>query len=139
MSISSMLRLLEGVPLSWRPPKRAWEQGRGKTGYEKLPILVTSFCDCYLLRYPEGSYIPEHKDELPWQVLLDLRTPSWWTPKHFRLNVVVKEALEGGKFRCQKTLFQTRRLAFFRPDKYAHEVTKILRGTRYVLTFGVVL
>lgn len=104
-----------------------------------MPLLKLPFCDCYILRYPEGSCIPLHRDPLPWDWYFNMHLPSWYRPVVLRLNIVLRQALEGGEFRCEKTILQGKRFAFFRPDKYLHEVTKILRGTRYVLTFGVAL
>jgi hypothetical protein len=37
------------------------------TGYDKLLIAVNPFVvpfDCYLLRFPEGSEIPPHRDPI---------------------------------------------------------------------------
>ncbi len=113
-----------------------WESGRKGTGYLKRLLVQGPFFDAYLLKFPRGSHLPRHRDPLPLHVMLDLRTPSWWTPKHFRLNVVLQPAREGGQFLCEKTIFRTKRIAFFRPDKYAHSVTQIHEGTRYVLSFG---
>ncbi len=120
-------------PLIFR--RRSWQPGRAGTGYFKYPVLEGPFFDLYLLRYPEGSHIHEHKDPLSLEALF--ASPLWWTPRHFRLNVVLKRAMEGGEFVCESVIFRTKHLAFFRPDKYLHQVTKVLRGTRYVLSFGV--
>ena len=78
----------------------SWEKGRQETGYEKaslrgieclaelveharsylLPLGANSgLTDTYLLRYPDGSYIPPHKDE-----------PTIYGKRHKRLNALVK-------------------------------------------------
>ena len=112
-----------------------WQAGRQGTGYQKLAIVKGPFFDVWLIRYPKGAHLPEHKDPLTPDAWL--KAPLWWEPKHFRLNVVLRHAKKGGHFVCERAIFRTRHIALFRPDKVAHSVTKILRGTRYVLSFGV--
>ncbi len=103
-----------------------WQRGRQDTGYEKLRLLFLGFFDVYLLRYPEGSYVPEHQDHV--------RYPH----RHYRFNFVLRRAKEGGEFVCGKTIFRWWRAVFFRADKYPHWVTPIVRGTRWVLSIGFV-
>jgi hypothetical protein len=115
--------------------KRDWTPGRAGTGYETYSLAERGFWDCWIIRYPEGSHIPKHKD--PAVAIVDFFRPTWTgQPKVFRLNVVLRPAEEGGEFRCEKAIFKTRRVAFFRPDKYEHEVTPVRKGTRYVFSFG---
>lgn len=107
-----------------------WIAGRQNTGYEKFPIIEKGFkCfqllgfDCYLIRYLDGSFIPPHIDEVQ--------------GKHYRFNFIVKYPESGGEFSCTK-FFQFWRLIFFRPDLHEHSVSKCV-GTRYILSFGIVL
>ena len=88
----------------------------------------------YLLRYPKGSYIDEHKDPIKVE---SADADGWPQRKHYRLNVVLRHARAGGEFVCERAIFRTRRITLFRPDKVVHGVTRILRGTRYVLSLGV--
>jgi hypothetical protein len=42
-----------------------WQKGRQNSGYDKLLLAAVPFpipFDCYLLRFPEGSQIPPHRD-----------------------------------------------------------------------------
>lgn len=78
----------------------------------------------YLLKYPTGSLIKPHLDTL---------APSL---RHYRLNVVIWKAKNGGEFVCKDPIFETDRIKFFRPDKSLHSVKKIREGTRYVLSIG---
>ncbi|OZG73545.1 hypothetical protein BTA51_11105 [Hahella sp. CCB-MM4] len=106
-----------------------WEQGRQQSGYDKM-LLCTAMWplrfDSYLLRFPEGSAIKPHVDEVK-------------QGRHFRLNVVLKEAGKGGEFICQNPIFETRRIKLFRPDVSEHSVTKVEKGRRYLLSIGWVL
>jgi hypothetical protein len=102
-----------------------WSQGRKVTHYYKMAILTSNKYkfDMYLLKFPKGSYIDDHKDPAPEGM------------EHHRINLVLNKSFKGGKFVMQgKT--QEGRLHKFRPDKYKHRVTKIKEGTRYVFSIG---
>jgi len=82
--------------------------------------------DVWLIHYPEGSYIPPHIDEVD-------------RYRHYRLNIVLREAVEGGDFEpsgLMQPFINTRRVKFFRPDRIVHGVKKIVKGTRLVLSIG---
>lgn len=106
-----------------------WEKGRQKTGYDKMllggflwPIPV----DVYLLKFSEGQEIPPHTDAVN-------------NGKHFRLNLVLKSAKQGGEFKCEAPIFETNRIKLFRPDKSEHSVTQVVKGQRYLLSIGWVI
>jgi 2OG-Fe(II) oxygenase superfamily len=106
-----------------------WLRGRQGTGYDKMLLLATPFpirLDAYLLRYPQGCEIPPHTDPVA-------------AGRHYRLNVVVWRAREGGEFVCAGALWQRGRVALFRPDCSEHAVTRVAAGRRYVLSIGWVL
>lgn len=109
-----------------------WVAGRQKTGYFILPLIwVTKKWspipfDCYILKYPPGSYIPPHKDE-----------PGFG--RHYRINIVLKRSPKGGEFVSQNTIFKRGRVVLFRPDQSQHYVTKVEGGTRYVLSIGWII
>jgi len=103
-----------------------WQKGRQRSGYDKmlLAALIWPFkFDMYLLRFPTGSEIAPHTDKV-------------LSGRHFRLNIVIIEAHEGGDFCCSATIFETRRIKLFRPDLYEHAVTRIDSGCRYVFSIG---
>ena len=80
--------------------------------------------DCYLLKYPTGSSIPEHVD------------PVEPHANHFRMSIILKHADEGGDFIVKHCLFNTPRIKVFRPDKEPHEVLPVIKGERLVLSIG---
>lgn len=101
-----------------------WEDGRQYNGgYKKLSILNFKFFDMYLLKFPEGSSVPKHRDPVP-------------NKKHFRMNIILKHAKEGGIFHCSNYIINLPRLKLFRPDKYRHRVEEVKSGTRCVLSIG---
>lgn len=103
-----------------------WQTGRQQTGYEKLLIAKNAFIfpfDCYLLRYKKGAEVPNHKDPVS-------------NKKHYRINIILKNAKKGGQFICKGPIFENSRIKLFRPDISEHAVTKITAGTRYVLSIG---
>ena len=101
-----------------------WVMGRqNDSGYHKWLLFKTSFMDCYLLRFKKGSYIASHTD------------PVSSGKNHHRLNVILKRAQRGGDFICNN-IPTNKRINKFRPDIDTHSVTKISKGTRYVLSIG---
>lgn len=103
-----------------------WRSGRQGTGYEKMLLLANPFLltfDCYLLRYRQGTGVPEHTDPVDGK-------------RHYRLNIVLWRAVRGGEFVCTAPIYDGHRIKFFRPDVSAHSVTAVESGTRYVLSIG---
>lgn len=102
-----------------------WQQGRQMTHYYKMVMVKSEKIkfDMYLLKFPTGSYINDHKDPAPEGY------------EHHRINFILNKDFKGGKF-VIKGKSQEGRVHRFRPDKYKHRVTKIKEGTRYVLSIG---
>ncbi|MGB1263759.1 MAG: 2OG-Fe(II) oxygenase [Cognaticolwellia sp.] len=103
-----------------------WQRGRQKSGYDKM--LLCGACwpikfDTYLLKFPEGSEIASHVDQVE-------------SGKHYRLNIVIKNPEMGGEFICSQAIFESKRIKLFRPDISAHQVTKVVKGNRYLLSIG---
>ncbi len=106
-----------------------WQRGRQGTGYDKMLLLTATApvpFDAYLIRYPEGSEIPPHVDRVA-------------SGRHYRLNLILKSPRSGGEFVCASPLFASKRIKFFRPDVCEHSVTRVVGGSRYVLSVGWVL
>jgi Rps23 Pro-64 3,4-dihydroxylase Tpa1-like proline 4-hydroxylase len=104
-----------------------WKEGRQGTGYFNKLLLQGKTWDCYLLKYPEGSFIPKHTD------------PVEDNKEHHRINFTFWRAKSGGQFvlhdRGLKILGH-QRFAHFRPDIEPHSVRRVNEGTRYVLSIG---
>lgn len=106
-----------------------WEKGRQNTGYDKLLLLGNPFLlpfDCYLLKFPEGTAVPPHRDKVE-------------RGRHYRLNVVLKRSSGGGEFVCANPIIDSPRVKLFRPDLEEHSVTEVQGGDRWVLSIGWVL
>jgi hypothetical protein len=106
-----------------------WQRGRQGTGYDKMLLLTARWplrLDSYLIRYPEGSEIPPHTDPVQ-------------AGRHYRLNIVLKSPRSGGECVCAMPIFASRRIKLFRPDACEHSVTRVVSGSRYVLSVGWVL
>lgn len=106
-----------------------WRRGRQGTGYDKMLLLTARWpipFDSYLIRYPEGSEIPAHTDPVQ-------------SGRHYRLNVVLKAPQSGGEFICATPIYASKRIKLFRPDACEHSVTRVMGGSRYVLSLGWVL
>ncbi len=103
-----------------------WRNGRQETGYAKMLLLQGRFplpFDVYLLKFPEGSQVPEHVDEVT-------------CGEHHRVNLVLRHADEGGEFICDTPIYENDRIKYFRSDIAPHGVTRVVRGVRYVLSVG---
>lgn len=115
-------------PIRWIKENTPWESGRQNTGYKRHTLFTSKYfkMDCHLLFFPNGTYIPKHRDA---NLLGD----------HYRLNIVLSKPDGGGIFYCKKCIFQLLdRIYLFRPDLYEHSVSPV-RGERLVLSFGKVL
>ena len=103
-----------------------WKQGRQKSGYHKMLLARAIWpikFDLYLLKFPEGCELPPHQDEVD-------------HGKHYRLNIVLKNAKEGGDFICKSPIYSNHRVYFFRSDISEHSVSKVITGNRYLLSLG---
>lgn len=110
--------------------KFKWQMGRQSSGYSKVSLFKSMWpvpFDLYLLKFPEGSQIPEHVDTVKEGF------------KHYRLNIILKKSLSGGEFLSDKSIINWTRVKFFRPDISKHSVTKVVGSSRYVLSFGFLL
>ena len=106
-----------------------WQRGRQGTDYDKMQLLTARWplpFDSYLIRYPGDSEIPPHTDPVK-------------AGRHYRLNLVPKSPESGGEFVCATPIYASKRIKLFRPDACEHSVTRVVGGSRYVLSLGWVL
>lgn len=79
----------------------------------------------YLVRYSAGHAIMPHVDMVA-------------EGRLYKLNCVLVKPQTGGEFWCEKNIFNLfGRVVLFRPDLYTHQVSKIERGTRWLLSFAL--
>ena len=122
------LFIVSGLAIAFRlwRATRKWESGRQGSGYFKLRVFVFKYLDCHLVKFPNGSFIEKHTDPIDYGA-------------HYRLNIVLIPAKEGGKFECEGgPLWSWSRFTLFRPDIQTHTVSKV-KGFRLMITFGVVI
>ncbi len=127
-----------------------WAGGRQESGYAKLDLrakeipqaLIAPFAplmatirtsfgvnftgwDAYLLRFPEGSSVPPHRDPIA-------------HGEHLRFNGLVRAPMPGsGILRFEDQVFELSEgdAVCFRPDKVTHRVSRVI-GERLVLSVG---
>lgn len=103
-----------------------FEEGRRGSGYQKLSLWMIVGkkygTDGWIIQYPIGSHIPVHIDPIQ-------------DSKHYRLNIVLKQAKSGGKFSGQTILNLFDRIIFFRPDIMPHSVSAC-SSVRYIFSIG---
>lgn len=103
--------------------EHTWTKGRqNDSGYFKKLLFKTSFMDCYLLKFEEGSFIQPHIDPVS-------------DKEHHRLNIILKKAKDGGEFVCDNIVIN-KRFIYFRPDMSEHSVKRVNKGKRYVFSIG---
>lgn len=79
----------------------------------------------YLVRYSAGHRIVPHVDMVS-------------EGRLYKFNWVLVKPRAGGEFRCERNIFNLfGRFILFRPDLYQHQVTRIERGTRWLLSFAL--
>ena len=79
----------------------------------------------YLVRYSAGHSILPHVDMVP-------------EGRLYKLNCVLVKPESGGAFICERTIFNlSGRIVLFRPDLYRHRVTRIGRGSRWLLSLAL--
>lgn len=103
-----------------------WQRGRQNSGYEKMLICGAIWpmkFDVYILKFPQGSEVKPHTDTVK-------------SGKHYRLNIVLKNATKGGEFICESPLYESNRIKLFRPDISSHRVSNVIEGSRYLLSIG---
>jgi hypothetical protein len=87
------------------------------------PVTLQLHAD--VVDYLEGAYLSRHADLLP-------KLPG----EEYRIAVVLKEADSGGVLLADRFVANTRFLKVF-STRIQHEVTKVEKGTRRVLLFGI--
>ena len=103
-----------------------WQHGRQESGYHKMLLAGATWpvkFDLYILKFPEGCELAPHTDNVEYG-------------KHYRLNIVLKHAVEGGEFICDSPIYSSDRVKFFRPDLGEHSVSKVVTGNRFILSLG---
>ena len=88
-------------------------------------LLHSKRLNIYLVRYPEGHKVGPHLDMVA-------------EGRLYKMNYVLVKPKAGGEFLCEKNIFNlSGRLYLFRPDLYQHRVSKIERGSRWLLSFAL--
>lgn len=103
-----------GILQTLFPSWLRWNRGRQskhEPGYENMLLLQIGIpglfaFDLYLVRFEPNFFLPEHRDLVEWG-------------DHYRANLILRGK---GKFICENTIVNTRRLIVFRPDREFHSM-----------------
>lgn len=116
----------------WHAFRHSWMRslpGRRNTTYSRRLLLLWLLgpikMDAWLLKYPVGAHVPAHVDIVP-----NCR-------RHWRLNCTLWPSREGGEFLYRGSVKRFGPFTFFRSDTQMHAVSKVTKGTRYVLSIGL--
>jgi len=109
----------------WRNAVR-WRRGRQGTGYDTMlrraaarPLGLNSD----LIRCPDGSEGPPHTDPVE-------------HGRYCRLKRVLKRSPAAGEFVCANSIYSSARIKLFRPGRREHGVTRVVGGSRWLLSLG---
>ncbi len=95
------------------------EKVRNRVLYQSRRFAV------YLVRYSAGHAIMPHVDMVA-------------EGRLYKLNCVLVKPRAGGEFRCERSILNLfGRIVLFRPDLYRHQVSRIERGNRWLLSFAL--
>lgn len=90
-------------------------------------LLRSRRLSIYLVHYASGHQVLPHVDGVS-------------EGRLYKLNCVLVKPRRGGRFSCERTLFNLRdRLVLFRPDLHEHRVSRIEAGSRWLLSFALLL
>lgn len=90
-------------------------------------LFQSKYLSTYLVRYPEGHKVVPHLD------MID-------NGRLYKLNCLLVKPRSGGAFACEKNIFSLfGRVILFRPDLYQHQVSRIERGNRWLLSFALTI
>lgn len=124
-----------------------WGDGRQGTGYSRANIrdtpgvqayitkaivelgILDDMWDAYFLLYPNGSYIPPHKDDT-----------AFGKTKHMRLNALITKPIDGGILSINGKNVKLREgdAIVFTPNLETHSVSKVV-GERLVFSVGCLI
>jgi hypothetical protein len=115
----------ESVSLLFR-----WRPGRQGTGYRKMLLAEGKCWDCYLIDYPPGAGVPDHRDPVPGKQHHRLNITVWGDPRRFAAQTDIV-----AQVRDEFELWLGQRIVRFRPDHITHSVRPSLER-RLVLSIG---
>ena len=116
-------------PLSYK-----WIKGSFGAGYSKLPIFTFIRFNAELIKLPQGSEVKPHFDES----YTSYRDTPYRKYRYIKLNFNLKNT-KGGNFICGNAYLNNRFFAIYEPDIQNHAFDRVSRGTKLVLSFGILV
>ena len=116
-------------PLSYK-----WIKGSFGAGYSKLPILTFIRFNAELIKLPQGSEVKPHFDES----YSSYRDIPYRKYRYIKLNFNLKNT-KGGNFICDNAYINNRFFAVYEPDIQNHAFDRVSKGTKLVLSFGILV
>jgi len=88
-------------------------------------LFRSRYLNIYSVRYPEGHRVIPHVDMIA-------------EGRLYKLNYVLAKPKRGGVFICDKNIFNLfGRVYLFRPDLHQHQVSRIEKGRRWLLSIAL--
>jgi len=116
------------------PFSSKWIKGSFSGGYFKLPIFTFIRFNAELIKLPKESSVEPHFDE-SYSSYRDMPCRRY---RYIRLNFNLKNS-KGGDFICSKAYINNRFLAIYEPDIQYHAFNRVSKGTKFILSFGILI
>ena len=111
-----------------------WISGSFGEGYSKCPLFTFIRFNAELIKLPQGSEVKPHFDaSYP-----SYRDIPYRKYRHIKLNFNLKNT-KGGDFICDNAYINNRFFAVYEPDIQNHAFDRVSRGTKLVLSFGILV
>ena len=116
------------------PFSSKWIKGAFGESYFKLPILTFIRFNAELIKLPKGSEIIPHFDgSYP-----SYRDIPYRKYRYIKFNFNLKNT-KGGDFICDNAYINNRFFAVYEPDIQNHAFDMVSKGTKLVLSFGILI
>jgi hypothetical protein len=116
------------------PFSSKWIGGSFGEGYFKLPIFTFIRFNAELIKLPEGAEVKLHFDK-PY---LAYREVPYRKYRYVKINFNLNNS-EGGDFVCNHAHVNNRFFAIYEPDRQRHSFEEVSKGTKLILSLGILI
>ena len=116
------------------PFSSKWISGSFGEGYFKLPIFTFIRFDAELIKLPKGSEVKPHFDES----YTSYREIPYRKYHYVKINFNLRNS-KGGDFICCNAYINNRFFAVYEPDIQNHAFERVSKGTKLVLSLGILI
>ena len=116
------------------PFSSKWIKGAFGESYFKMPIFNFIRFNAELIKLPQGSEVKPHFDE-PY---LAYREVPYRKYRYVKINFNLING-KGGNFVCSQACVNNCFFAIYEPDRQRHSFEKVSKGTKLILSLGILI